>query len=154
MQINLFDGNSGSYTCSHLLANVRNWCVKKHVFQVNLGAGSGSGRLLSINAHPDHEIGASFLYLWLPWAVDLRYPAHRYHAVPSPGFKSITGWESDILNIRPFSEWWEFSLLMVYERMRLSPVTCVNVMVTWRNCLGRRQVMNCICMRRVIFFWL
>jgi hypothetical protein len=33
-----------------------------------------------------------FCLLWLPRAVDLRYPAHRYHAVPSPGFKPTTLW--------------------------------------------------------------
>jgi hypothetical protein len=33
-----------------------------------------------------------FCLLWLPRAVDLRYPAHRYHAVPSPGFEPMTLW--------------------------------------------------------------
>jgi hypothetical protein len=33
-----------------------------------------------------------FCLFWLPRAVDLRHPAHRYHAVPSPGFKPTTLW--------------------------------------------------------------
>jgi hypothetical protein len=35
---------------------------------------------------------SNFCLLWLPRAVDLRYPAHRYHAVPSPGFEPTTLW--------------------------------------------------------------
>jgi hypothetical protein len=33
--------------------------------------------------------------LWI-----LRYPAHRYNTVPSPGFEPTTLWQSDVLTIR------------------------------------------------------
>jgi hypothetical protein len=45
--------------------------------------------------HPNHSAYHGYPELWI-----LRYPAHRYHAVSSPGFEPIRpfGWESHVLS--------------------------------------------------------